>query len=94
MARPAARLRSSCEDSVNSRPIGTRWTAGGDDAGDMPKKRFNISLKGSGEPKPNDDIDMAAPGTSTGPFHQNPAVRALQTERRNASAPVVGRYAP
>ncbi|MFD0515140.1 hypothetical protein ACFQ0Q_41850 [Streptomyces aureus] len=58
----AARLRSSCDDSVNSRPIGTRWTAGGEEAGDIPKNRLNKSLKGSDElnPEPK-DIDMPAP---------------------------------
>ncbi|MFM9446993.1 hypothetical protein [Streptomyces acidiscabies] len=50
---------SSWDGSLNSRPIGTRCTAGGDDAGDIPKNRFNKSLKGSDGLKPNDDIDMS-----------------------------------
>ncbi len=57
-----ARLSSSCEDSVSSLPMGTRCTAGGEEAGDIPKNRFSISLNGSEEPKgePN-AIDMSAP---------------------------------
>ncbi|GHE08272.1 hypothetical protein GCM10010339_56010 [Streptomyces alanosinicus] len=47
--------------------MGTRCTAGGEDAGDIPKNRLNNSLKGSDEPNgaPN-DIDMTAPGRGAG----------------------------
>lgn len=43
------------------RPMGTRCTAGGELAGDVPKNRLNISLKGSEGPNPNGDIDMVTP---------------------------------
>ncbi|GHB61800.1 hypothetical protein GCM10010377_60990 [Streptomyces viridiviolaceus] len=82
-ARRAARLRSSWEDSVSNRPIGTRCTAGGDDAGDMPKNRFNSSLNGSDDPKPNDDIDMAAPGAAAGLFNRNAMPTTPQVERES-----------
>ncbi|GHG39834.1 hypothetical protein GCM10018980_13630 [Streptomyces capoamus] len=47
--------------------MGTRCTAGGEDAGDIPKKRFNSSLNGSAEPNdPPNGIDMTPPGARGG----------------------------
>ncbi|GGT02112.1 hypothetical protein GCM10010222_49870 [Streptomyces tanashiensis] len=63
--------------------MGTRCTAGGDDAGDMPKNRLNRSLNGSDEPKDEPNaIDMAAPESAErGHTHSNPAPTAPQSER-------------
>jgi hypothetical protein len=46
-ARTEARVSSSRAESVSSRPIGPRWTAGGELAGDMPKNRPSRSPNGS-----------------------------------------------
>jgi hypothetical protein len=60
-ARTEARVSSSRADSVSSRPIGTRCTAGGELAGDMPKNRPSSSANGSCSPSPpkDDEMDMA-----------------------------------
>ncbi|RPK77421.1 hypothetical protein EES44_00100 [Streptomyces sp. ADI96-15] len=63
-ALAVARPSRSRADSVSSRPMGTRWTAGGEAPGVIPKKRFSRSEKGSGPgpPKdPKDDSDMVGP---------------------------------
>lgn len=66
-ARRVARPRGSCDYSVRSRPIGTRCTAGGEEAGDMPKNLFSRSPNGSDGPDGEANaIDTPAPGACEG----------------------------
>lgn len=74
--------------------MGTRCTAGGDDAGDVPKKRSSISLKGSDEPKgePN-AIDMSAPDGQGDSSTQTRCPR-LRKRRGTASSGARGQVTP
>ncbi|GGY57577.1 hypothetical protein GCM10010363_43520 [Streptomyces omiyaensis] len=72
--------------------MGTRWTAGGDEAGDIPKKRLSRSPNGSEGPKgePN-AIDMSVLLKRVGVPHTQTPPSPVRKRNPEAAAEGAGR---